>query len=232
MRICSVEGCTNKHSCHGYCQKHVLRWKKHGDPLFEYQRQKYKYSSSVYKAEYFAWKALQRRCLNSKCDEYKIYGARGITVCERWLGDNGFDNFMEDMGPRPEGYSIDRIDVNGNYCPENCRWANVTTQANNRRTNRYITINNRTQTIMEWARETGLSWDCIHDRIEMGWSGNKILSPHNGRQHLLAILGETHPISYWVDKYDITRNALYFRIKNGWPEEKWLQPIRRKRKSA
>ncbi len=82
-------------------------------------------------AEKHTWYAMMTRCFNEKSDHYKWYGARGITVCERW---KSFENFLEDMGERPQGKTLDRIDVNGNYEPDNCRWADRQAQRVNSRT--------------------------------------------------------------------------------------------------
>jgi hypothetical protein len=87
-----------------------------------------------YDSIYKIWSDMKRRCLNSNCKAYKNYGGRGIKVCDRWL--ESFNNFLEDMGERPEGLSIDRINNDGNYEPSNCKWATNKEQINNRRTSK------------------------------------------------------------------------------------------------
>jgi hypothetical protein len=122
-------------------------------------------------AEYSAWVHLQRRCFNEKDSQFHYYGGRGITVCARWLDDGGFLNFLADMGPRPgQGYSIDRIDNDKGYSPENCRWATRTVQQNNRRNSRMIEFRGRRQTLCEWAREVEIHPDALRSRLRCGWA--------------------------------------------------------------
>lgn len=100
---------------------------KHGDPLHSEN----KFHGMTKSKEYSAWHHMKDRCLNPNDANYGIYGGRGIKICDKWI--DSFLKFYEDMGDRPEGTSLDRIDVNGNYEPSNCRWANSVTQARNQR---------------------------------------------------------------------------------------------------
>lgn len=111
---------------------------------------------------YRSWFAMKSRCTNPNNIGYEDYGGRGITVCDRWLE---FVNFLEDMGEKPKGKSLDRIDNDGNYEPGNCRWADNITQANNTRKNRYLTHNGRTQSLSEWARELGFHRETLRKRL-------------------------------------------------------------------
>lgn len=133
--------------------------------------------------EYLAWSAMLRRCTNARQSNFKYYGGRGITICDRW---RTFANFLADLGPMPvEGgpWTVDRIDNNGDYKPSNCRWALRSTQANNKRSNRTLTHSNRTQTIALWSREIGLSVGTILGRLKRGWSHERTLTekPIRGR---------------------------------------------------
>lgn len=126
--------------------------------------------------EYNSWMAMKARCYNPTDKDFHRYGARGITVCKRWL--DSFVDFLADMGPRPSlRYTIDRYPNNdGNYEPDNCRWALPREQSNNRRSNRLVIFRGRTQTLAEWCRELGLVRDSVAKRLADGWSAERALS--------------------------------------------------------
>ena len=117
------------------------------------------------------------RCNNPNADNYDRYGGKGTRVCTRWME---FESFYEDMAPRPEGTSLERIDNDKDYCPDNCRWATSREQANNRRNNRIIDINGQKLTMAEWCRKTGISKATVYWRLSNGWNVNKALTtvPH------------------------------------------------------
>lgn len=122
-----------------------------------------------------SWRGMKARCLNPNDPRFKDYGGRGITVCERW---NVFANFLADMGERPEGTSLDRIDNTLGYSKENCRWAKPKDQQRNMRSNRMLTYAGKTQCMSAWAEELGLNRDVIRwhkrhgrsDREAMQWA--------------------------------------------------------------
>lgn len=114
------------------------------------------------------------RCSNPRLKEYKDYGARGIFVCEKWK--SSFVEFLADMGDRPAGMSLDRIDVNGPYTPENCRWATPSQQQRNRRNKREHTRDGITMAVADWADELGIPLASVNKRINDGWSIEKALT--------------------------------------------------------
>jgi hypothetical protein len=120
--------------------------------------------------KYRAWRAMHARCYDSKVKSYADYGARGIYVADRWHGAEGFKNFLADMGERPEGCTLERIDNDGPYSPENCRWASRADQSRNKRNNRFITANGKTQTLQDWSVELGCSHAAILYRLKKGMS--------------------------------------------------------------
>ena len=124
--------------------------------------------------EYFTWGQMIQRCHNPKDGQYHNYGARGITVCERW---RKFENFFEDMGKCPPGMSINRKDNDGDYEPENCHWATLEEQSNNRRTNRWITYNGERKTVAQWARALNIPNSTLNQRLSVYlWTEERALS--------------------------------------------------------
>ena len=121
-----------------------------------------------------SWKSMIGRCFNKNNPSYDNYGGRGIAICDRWLV---FENFLQDMGERPDNTSIERIKNNEGYCKDNCRWATRIEQQNNRRNNRNISYGGKTQTISEWERELGFATDTIRTRINIcKWTIEKALT--------------------------------------------------------
>ena len=127
---------------------------------------------------YKSWEAMIQRCSNASLKSYKNYGGRGISVCYEWTK---FEKFYADMGIKPNGCSIDRIDVNGNYDKLNCRWSSMKQQNRNRRNNRLIEFNGETMCINEWAESLGINKRTLLNRLTNGWEIKKALT-HPVRQ--------------------------------------------------
>lgn len=141
------------------------------------RRFKHGHSGRVKSSTYNSWQQMIRRCNNKTHKQYKNYGGRGIIVCARWLGKRGFENFLKDMGERPSGLTIERIENNGNYEPENCKWASYLEQNRNRRSNRYIEYGGKKMILAQWARELGISGGTLRKRLVLGWPIEKALHP-------------------------------------------------------
>lgn len=125
---------------------------------------------------YTAWKNMRQRCLNSACPDFHLYGGRGISICPEWQ--NSFSCFMAwavENGYRDD-LTLDRIDTNGPYGPENCRWATRKVQANNRRTTRLLTMDGRTQSMRAWAEELDIDHSTIWRRLYYGWPVERALT--------------------------------------------------------
>lgn len=119
------------------------------------------------------WMQMKRRCYDTKGNRYQYYGGRGITVCERWIV---FENFLSDMGTCPEGQSLDRINVDGNYEPSNCRWATNMQQGEHRSNAIKLSFKGKTQHIGAWAREVGIPAKILYKRVTRGWTPEQILT--------------------------------------------------------
>lgn len=150
-----------------------------------------------------------QRCYNSNRREYANYGGRGIRVCDRWI--ESFDNFLADIGPRPSpGHSIDRYpDNDGNYCPENCRWATWLEQQGNRRKAMY-TYDGITLSAPGWARRLGITKEAVNIRLHV--------DPHRAfrteiRKAPLTYNGQTASLTEWARRIGISWGTLRERIQ-------------------
>lgn len=123
---------------------------------------------------FVVWHSMRARCGNPKHPSFHNYGGRGIKVCERW---ESFEAFLEDMGERPKGMTLDREDNDGDYCPQNCRWVSMKDNSNNRRNNRLLTLHGKTHTVAQWAALTGIKEGTIRARLHRGATDEEALRP-------------------------------------------------------
>jgi hypothetical protein len=125
--------------------------------------------------EYKAWQGLLDRCCNPNSQRWHRYGARGVTVCNRWR--DSFQAFIDDVGPRPsKDHSIDRIDNDGNYEPGNCKWSTKEEQARNKETNFVFEFRGRKMLLTDWAKEAGINFYTLRQRVVNGWPEDKVFA--------------------------------------------------------
>ena len=171
-----------------------------------------------------SWASAKDRCSNPLASGYHKYGGRGIQFCDRWF--NSFANFLEDMGERPEGMTLDRIDNEGNYEPTNCRWATPTEQANNKRNNIKL---GGFSSLAEASRCLNMQGKVLSDRInKLGWSEEKALTTP---VKSTISFREFSSLSEAARNLGLSRDVLQYRISKGWSEERILNtPARKRRK--
>lgn len=179
------------------------------------------------------WAAMRERCNRKNHPFYHRYGGRGIAVCERW---NEFLNFLEDMGEMPEGMSLDRIDNDKGYSPENCRWATHAEQCNNTSNNRPITAFGRTQNLKQWAREYGMSHQALRHRLNAGWGVERALTTPLDKGNAYKIgtrvartveaFGRSMTISEWAKCTGLKYITIFSRLYDGWTPEEALSAMR------
>lgn len=147
-----------------------LNFKKHGDSR----------PGNPFHKLYMVWSSMKARCLNRRNSRWLDYGGRGISICERWMD---YENFKEDMGRMyRDGLTVERVDNDNGYSPENCRWGTQTEQQNNKRTSRFLILRGETLTVSQWARKLGVSAGLLHTRIRRGWSVERTLSLRKANQ--------------------------------------------------
>lgn len=189
----------------------------------ERSKQNFRKHGMAYKVpEYQVWKDIRKRCNNKNHKFYDRYGGRGIKVCDRW---NNFKNFYDDMGSRPSSeYEIDRINNDGNYEPDNCRWVTHKEEMNNTSANHLIEFNGKTQTMTQWSEEIGISIQTLANRINTHkWFIERALTtPVIDQNKYITYNGETLTISEWSELLGISKDLLRFRI-NKWGLDKAFQ---------
>lgn len=175
-----------------------------------------------------------KRCYREQNKEYEQYGGRGIRVCDEWL--HSYEKFKEwaisagyDENEDPVNMSIDRIDVDGDYCPENCRWVDRKTQARNTTRNAYFTYNGETKCLSEWCEELNISYGAVRARInERGWSFEKaITTPIKNHPVSIEYNGITKTLDEWCAEYGMDKSLVYSRMyKDKWSfEEAITTPV-------
>lgn len=176
----------------------------------------------LHPAEYRVWKNMRARCYAPCNIHMGKYQEKGIKVCERW---DSFDNFYNDMGDRPEGYTLDRIDGDKDYSPENCRWATWSTQAKNRKGfNVDITYNGKTQCLKDWAKEYNIPYVTLVMRMknfpELSFA--ELLNYKDPRKSKIEWEGEMYTREELCSEYNIPIQNFYDRIHKGWSLDKIL----------
>lgn len=173
------------------------------------------------------WHGMCERCNNPKHSSYEKYGGRGIKICDEWLNSKDFFKWALSNGYK-EGLTIDRIDVNGNYEPSNCRWVDWITQANNTSRNHYLTINGETKTVAQWARLNNIPYHHVYRRVEIGWTVEKAVTTPIKQNMTATYKGKTQTLLEWSKELNCDVKTLYARKKNGWEDEQIIgRPIRR-----
>ena len=174
-----------------------------------------------------------QRCNDPAHSRYEFY--KNIEICKRWRGPDGFQNFLSDMGRRPsEQHSLDRIDNEGDYAPENCRWATPKQQARNRRSTEMLTIDGIEKPLAEWAEIAGVKYWTFYRRIKVyGMAPSEALrraSPErNYKKSNLTVDGVTKSVTEWSRETGIAYTTLRQRIKAGWDPHKVVTgPVRRR----
>lgn len=175
---------------------------------------------------YNIWSNMINRCNNHLDSSYKNYGGRGIAVCEEWKDIDFFVEWANNNGYQ-DTLTIDRIDVNGNYEPTNCRWVTFKEQANNKRNNVVVKFKGKTQTLKEWSEETGIPYGTLSTRISLGIEPPNLFETDNFKRKdntLLTYKEDTLTMTQWADRLGIKLSTLSERHRRGLPPEKIFYP--------
>lgn len=182
------------------------------------------------------YRSMKNRCYNPKSVNYKWYGAKGITVCEEWLNkertsvagtcikniSKGFLAFKvwALTNGYEDGLTLDRIDGNKGYCPENCKWVTMKEQNNHTEHNHFCTYNGKTKTIKQWCEELNLNYSKTVQRILCGWTVEKAFETENDpRSKMITYKNKTQPLASWCKELGLNYSTVFHRLGRGWTVE-------------
>lgn len=194
---------------------------KHRADVLERERAQYAEKRARF-PEYLCWKQMCNRCFNPNNHKYSRYGARGITVCDEWRGEGGFQRFLDHIGRRPgPEYSIDRIDNDGNYEPGNVRWATPDVQRRNNGHIRLMSAGGETMCMADWASSVGMQDSTLRRRLDRDGMPleEAIATPVRSQFRMISYRGETHSAAEWSVILGGTASIVSRRIHDGWSEE-------------
>jgi len=177
------------------------------------------------------WKGVKSRCNNPNRKSYKYYGGRGIKICEEW--DKSYVAFRDwsVANGYQENLTIDRIDTNGHYCPENCRWTTCRVQSNNTRRNHVIEAYGEAHTMAEWARINNISYHTMKTRLRKGLTGEAVVAPvHKART--VTANGETHTLREWAEITGLSYFTIKTRVYHGKTGSDVIKPVEGKDKNG
>ena len=166
---------------------------------------------------------MMRRCYNPDAEDYPNYGGRGIEVCPGWHDIAAFIAWIEaNLGPRPDGCTLDRIDNDGNYQAGNVKWSTAAEQGRKRHSSHLLSLNGETKCITEWSETVGINRSTIYTRLQRGWSVERALTMSTRNTRLLTLDGETKSLAEWSRDIGIDRTTIRDRLRLGWSVERAL----------
>jgi len=173
---------------------------------------------------YKVWSSMKSRCTNPTDQSYCNYGGRGISICEAWQSFEPFREWAFSHGYR-RGLTIERINNDGNYSPENCKWIPKGRQSDNTRRCTFITMDGKTQNMKQWAKELGIPYSLVQSRIKHGWDPVEALrkpstDPSRCNCTLITYAGKTQNVREWADELGVNYKTLHRRLADGWTVER------------
>lgn len=168
---------------------------------------------------YKSWMNMRRRVYDPRSNRFRSHGSRGITISPSW---EKFENFYKDMGERPSGMSLERLDNDGPYSKENCTWATPTQQARNRRSSRHLEVGGVTKTVAEWAEDYGHETHTVIGRLELGWEPERALTTPVRKPVEIKAFGKSLTIREWSEELGLSVAVIRGRINSGWEADQAL----------